>query len=79
MKKFESLGRNLTIDEQKKIKGGLDDGGGNSCPSGETEYCCDYTLADETTGNEAICGTSTFDAKVKLKQKYPAIASSSCC
>lgn len=62
MKNFDGLGRSLNKDEQKKIKGGIEDGGGGCgtsntyCGTGTGVTCCPGLTCDDA-GNGSGTGT----------------------
>lgn len=77
MKKFESLGKRLSKQEQKSIKGGLDP---NNCPEGETNYhCCIEWVDNRPTSNEDFCAVSIFYANTGVAQLHAGLTSSTSC
>lgn len=58
MKKFETLGRSLTKDEQKKINGGdecVDCGGGGEAGCGTGISCANKAAGDSCGTKSCIC------------------------
>lgn len=75
-KKFENLGKILSKAEQKHILGG--DAPGPHCPTGESNYCCDYTNAGGNPEQENVCSDSSFHAKAKIYTMHPGSADATC-
>jgi hypothetical protein len=69
MKKFEMLGRTLSKQEQKMIKGG-DGPHTQFCDAGTSSYCCDLILTNGSHAQETVCASSEQGARVAAINKH---------